>query len=113
MGSAASTRPPDRPECRDGRRRRQAGAATLTALLLFPTAAFAQANGRVEARFPFPQHVTYAKGTRLPDYVPRARLDDDVHRFYAYWKRQSTAIPTVFMRSLTAAPQPEMPPSTR
>ncbi len=38
------------------------------------------------ARFPFPQHVTYAAGTILPDHLSRRRLDDDVRRAYERWK---------------------------
>lgn len=35
---------------------------------------------------PFPQHVSYAPGTILPNHRTRAQLDDDVRVFYSAWK---------------------------
>jgi endoglucanase len=37
---------------------------------------------------PFPQHVTYAPGSILPNQRTREQLDDDVRAFYDYWKSQ-------------------------
>jgi endo-1,4-beta-D-glucanase Y len=36
--------------------------------------------------YPFPQHVSYAPGTILPNHRTQAQLDDDVRAAYAYWK---------------------------
>lgn len=36
--------------------------------------------------YPFPQHVSYAPGTILPNHRTQAQLDDDVRAFYADWK---------------------------
>jgi len=66
----------------------RAAATALAAFLLFPAPASAQGSSGPEARFPFPQHVAYAAGTLLPDHASQAQLDDDVRRFYDYWKLQ-------------------------
>lgn len=38
------------------------------------------------ARFPFPQHVSYAPETIRPDHRSQAEQDDDVRAFYEHWK---------------------------
>lgn len=37
---------------------------------------------------PFPQHALYASGSTLPDHRTREQLDEDVRRFYDYWKSE-------------------------
>ena len=43
-------------------------------------------NSVPQANRPFPQHVTYAPGSILPNHRTQAQLDDDVRAFYDYWK---------------------------
>ncbi len=45
----------------------------------------AGADGSYSAR-PFPQHVTYAAGTTLPNHVSQNQLDTDIQNFYDLWK---------------------------
>jgi hypothetical protein len=40
------------------------------------------------ARRPFPQHITYAGGTILPDHRSQQQLDDDVRAAYDRWKQR-------------------------
>jgi endo-1,4-beta-D-glucanase Y len=40
---------------------------------------------------PFPQHVTYAPNSILPDHRTREQLDDDVRAYYDYWKANYVA----------------------
>ncbi len=37
---------------------------------------------------PFPQHTRYAPDSILPNHRSQAQLDDDVRRFYDYWKSE-------------------------
>jgi endo-1,4-beta-D-glucanase Y len=37
---------------------------------------------------PFPQHVAYAPGVRIPDHLSRAELDDSTRSFYTAWKKR-------------------------
>ncbi len=41
--------------------------------------------------FPFPQHVTYAPNSILPNHRTQSQLDDDVRTFYEYWKSEYLA----------------------
>lgn len=46
-----------------------------------------QPSPMVEAiAFPFPQHVTYAPNSILPNHRSQEQLDNDVIAFYEYWK---------------------------
>ncbi len=38
------------------------------------------------AKRPFPQHVAYAPGTIKPNGVSQSAMDDDVRKFYSWWK---------------------------
>lgn len=40
---------------------------------------------------PFPQHVTYAPNSILPDHRTREQLDDDLRAYYDYWKENYLA----------------------
>ena len=40
---------------------------------------------------PFPQHVTYAPGSILPNHRTREQLDNDVRAYYDYWKANYVA----------------------
>lgn len=40
----------------------------------------------VDELCPFPQHVSYASGSILPNHRSQAQLDDDARAFYDYWK---------------------------
>ncbi len=42
----------------------------------------------IPPRRPFPQHVTYAGGTILPDHRSQQQLDDDVRAAYDGWKQR-------------------------
>lgn len=48
-----------------------------------PTEAPVELNAR-----PFPQHVTYAPNSILPNHRTQEQLDDDVRAFYDYWKME-------------------------
>ncbi|MCB0120045.1 MAG: hypothetical protein KDD72_13505, partial [Anaerolineales bacterium] len=40
---------------------------------------------------PFPQHVTYAPNSILPNHRTQEQLDDDVRAYYDYWKANYVA----------------------
>lgn len=46
---------------------------------------------RVPYNRPFPQHVTYASDSILPNHRTREQLDDDVRAYYDYWKANYVA----------------------
>ncbi|MBI2330830.1 MAG: beta-glucanase [Chloroflexi bacterium] len=46
---------------------------------------------RVPIMRPFPQHVTYAPNSILPNHRTREQLDDDVRAYYDYWKANYVA----------------------
>ena len=60
--------------------------SAAVALLACQQVSEAAALGDTVSRRPFPQHVTYAEGTILPDHRTRTQLDDDVRNYYGEWK---------------------------
>src|ERR1700748_3694427 len=55
----------------------------LTMLLLFYAASFAQT-----ALKPFPQHVSYIKGSIKPNHIAQTKLDALTLGFYNQWKKR-------------------------
>jgi endo-1,4-beta-D-glucanase Y len=55
-----------------------------------PTTEVFETPREVIAR-PFPQHVTYAPNSILPDHRTREQLDDDLRAYYDYWKENYLA----------------------
>ena len=55
-------------------------------ILVLGIFAFATVFAAESPNRPFPQHLTYGKGTILPDQYSREWMDDDVRAFYDYWK---------------------------
>ena len=57
--------------------------AILFALILLTNISFAQMVNR-----PFPQHVSYHKGSIKPNHISQKKMDGQVLRFYQKWKSQ-------------------------
>ncbi len=61
-------------------------ASIIMMILALGVFAFLTASASENPNYPFPQHLTYGKGTILPNKYTREWMDDDVREFYDYWK---------------------------
>lgn len=59
---------------------------TLTVRLIAALSVVGTGQASELPRRPFPQHVRYAAGTIKPDNHHQSTMDDDVRRFYGWWK---------------------------
>ncbi|RLB76590.1 MAG: beta-glucanase [Deltaproteobacteria bacterium] len=65
--------------------------ASIMMILALGVFAFLTAFASESPNYPFPQHLTYGKGTILPNQYPREWMDDDARAFYDYWKGEYLA----------------------
>jgi endo-1,4-beta-D-glucanase Y len=65
--------------------------ASILMLLALGVFSFLTAHASESPTFPFPQHLSYAKGTIFPNQYSRELLDDDARAFYDYWKKEYLA----------------------
>jgi endoglucanase len=65
-----------------------ASIATSEAVTAIPTFSTPTEEPVPAIKRPFPQHVTYAPNSILPNHRTREELDNDVRTFYEYWKSE-------------------------